>query len=313
MLGRDPAELLPEPLLELLRRLGPEQTLIEQTLECAFRQVGDAGEGADCRPLAVSGVAIVSEQGNFVGNALILKDLTELRRLQQEVRRKEKLAAVGSLAAGVAHEIRNPLSSIKASAAYFGSRFEEGSDGQAMAGHMAQEVDRLNRVITQLLDLARPSEVKPRKADLPSLVDRSLGLIRQDAEDAGVAVRYEHEGPAAVTVDPDRMIQALLNLHLNAVQAMDGGGELTVRTGPDPDGRPRIEVADTGPGIPEPDLSKVFDPYYTTKPSGTGLGLAIVQKVVEAHGGEVAVHSEPGRGTTVSLVLPRDTWAQENT
>ena len=159
-----------------------------------------------------------------------MRDLGEIRRLQGQVRRQEKLAALGGLAAGVAHEIRNPLSSIKGLATYFAGQFDAGSEAREAAGVMVQEVDRLNRVITELLDFARPTDLKRQPTDLSALLVRSLQLVQQDAANQGVDVSLSVDPDLyPVAVDPDRLAQCLLNLYLNAIQAMEGGGTLTVR------------------------------------------------------------------------------------
>ena len=215
----------------------------------------------------------------------------EIRRLEEEIRRKEKLAAVGTLAAGVAHEIRNPLSSIKGYATYFGMRFPEGSEDRKAAGVMVREVERLNRVISELIGLSRPSDVRPVAAPLEDSVAHVLRLIAQDAEKRGV--RLVNSLPADLPparMDPDRLGQALLNICLNALDAMPGGGTLTLDCTVEKQ-HLVLSVTDTGQGIAPGNLSHIFDPYFTTKGHGTGLGLATVHKIVEALGGEVYVQS----------------------
>lgn len=233
----------------------------------------------------------------------------KVRRLEAEVRRREKLAAVGTLAAGVAHEIRNPLSSIKGYATYFGQRFPEGSEDREAAAVMVREVDRLNRVITDLIGLSRPSDVRPRPVDLRAVAAHAARLISLDAERRGVRVacRASPRAPLALA-DPERLGQAVLNLCLNALDAMPRGGRLTLAVSGRA-GRACLLVRDTGEGIPPERLSRIFDPYFTTKGQGTGLGLATAHKILEAHNGEIAVASRPagaGRrgGTTFRLWLP---------
>ena len=234
----------------------------------------------------------------------------KVRRLEEEVRRKEKLAAVGNLAAGVAHEIRNPLSSIKGYATYFGQRFPEGSEDREAANVMVHEVDRLNRVIMDLIGLSRPSDVSPHPTDLKLVVDHVTRLIHQDADKRNVKIvcRSPRRVPLALA-DPERMGQALLNLCLNALDAMPEGGQLTLAI-VERKGRVCLMVRDNGTGIEASQLPHIFDPYYTTKGQGTGLGLAMVHKIVEAHDGEISVTSRPAqtarRGeTTFRIWLPR--------
>lgn len=234
----------------------------------------------------------------------------EIRRLEEEIRRKEKLAAVGTLAAGVAHEIRNPLSSIKGYATYFGMRFPEGSEDRKAAGVMVREVERLNRVISELIGLSRPSDVRPVAASLEDSAAHVLRLIAQDAEKRGVRLedRIPRGLPPAL-MDPDRLGQALLNICLNALDAMPHGGTLTLDCTVDK-GHLVLSVTDTGQGIAPENLNHIFDPYFTTKGHGTGLGLATVHKIVEALAGEVYVRSRqatadsPGQ-TTFFIRLPQ--------
>lgn len=237
-----------------------------------------------------------------VAETLAQSMVDEVKRLEKEIRRQEKSAVVGDLAAGVAHELRNPLSSIKGYATYFGTRFPEGSDDRESAQIMVQEVERLNRVITDLIGVSRPTDIHPVSTNLGHLADSTLRLLAQDARQRGVTVR--REGASAMAwIDPDRFRQALLNVCLNAVEAMRAGDELVLRISED-NGFVRLDVQDNGPGIPPEILGRVFDPYFTTKSQGTGLGLAVVMKIVEAHDGTVQVTSSPGQGTTIHFSLP---------
>jgi len=296
--NREPGGVLPASLCGLQQTLASGGTISEQEMECRFA-------GGRVVPVSVSAARIINEVGDFVGEVIILRDLGEVRRLQEEIRRQEKLAALGGLAAGVAHEIRNPLSAIKGLATFFAGQFEDGSDAQEAAGVMIKEVDRLNRVITELLEFARPTDLKPRSADLAPLLDRSLELIRRDAAAKDIRIDLKiKEGVCPALIDPDRLAQCLLNLYLNAIEAMDNGGVLSVDSGPDGDKDLKITISDTGRGIAPEHLSKIFDPYFTTKKTGTGLGLAIVHKIIEAQGGRIKVESTPGQGSTFTIRIP---------
>jgi two-component system sensor histidine kinase HydH len=295
---REPDRSLPASLCGFQKTLDAGAAITEQEMECRFA-------GGRTVPVSVSAARVVNEVGDFVGDVMILRDLGEVRRLQEEVRRQENLAALGGLAAGVAHEIRNPLSAIKGLATFFAGQFEDGSDAHEAAGVMIQEVDRLNRAITELLEFARPTDLKPRSADLAPLLDRSLKLIQQDAATKNIRVELTvKDGACSAFIDPDRLSQCLLNLYLNAIEAMDDGGVLAVDCGPDDAKGLKISVSDTGSGIAPEHLSKIFDPYFTTKKTGTGLGLAIVHKIIETQQGRIKVESAPGRGSTFTIQLP---------
>lgn len=227
----------------------------------------------------------------------------KVRVLEEEVRRKEKLAAVGNLAAGVAHEIRNPLSSIKGYATYFGMRFPEGSEDRKAAAVMVHEVERLNLVITELIGLSKPTDVSLRPTQVEAVIDHVTKLLAQDAAHRGIKIliRLPRKLPLALA-DPDRLGQALLNLCLNAFDAMPGGGRLTLAVSSSEE-RVCLIVQDTGTGISTENLQHIFDPYFTTKPKGTGIGLPTVHKIVEALKGEISVDShtatEKRKGETV--------------
>uniref|UniRef100_B8DL77 histidine kinase n=1 Tax=Nitratidesulfovibrio vulgaris (strain DSM 19637 / Miyazaki F) TaxID=883 RepID=B8DL77_NITV9 len=280
-------------------------------------------------PASLSASRIVNEDGEFLGHLFILRNLEEVKRLQDQLRRNERLSALGNLAAGVAHEIRNPLSSIKGFATYLAGRLQDDGKGRDAARLVVQEVDRLNRVVSELLEFARPGVPDLREVHVDTVIERSVRLAATDAAARGVDLRcVPGSALPPAFLDAERFTQALLNLLLNAVEATPPGGSVEVRAavrsekgpekGPEkgaergpggkPDAGPRawldVQVADTGRGMSPDVLKEIFNPYFTTKPSGTGLGLAIVHGVVEAHGGSIKVESQPERGTTVTISLP---------
>jgi two-component system sensor histidine kinase HydH len=256
--------------------------------------------------LDLSASLLEGDKGDFWGFIILFRDLTEVRNLKGEIERNQRLASLGRLAAGVAHEIRNPLSSIKGFATYFRERYKDVPEDQRTAEIMVQEVDRLNRVIGQLLEFARPMTVQKRSTSLQAVIQHSLKMMEREAEGRNIRiVTTLSPGIGEVPIDPDRINQVLLNLYLNAIEAMEGGGVLSVDLSRDQDPRSvKIAVSDTGTGISKDDLGHIFDPYFTTKQSGTGLGLAIVHNILEAHQGELKVESEEGRGTTVTIRFP---------
>jgi two-component system sensor histidine kinase HydH len=255
-------------------------------------------------PVAVSATNIHGEDGKYIGFMFVLKDLTEIRELEVKTQRVEKLATVGNLAAGIAHEIRNPLSSIKGYVTYFGSLFEDSSENRKAANLMAEEVDRVNRVISELLEFARPSDLRFKEIKVRDLIDHSIRIVTHEAETIGIQITKNIESDLPqLMVDPDRLTQVLLNLYINAIQAMAEGGNLLVQAGKK-GSYLFIDVSDTGKGIPVENLKHIFDPYFTTKNKGTGLGLAIAHKIVENHNGFIQVKSLENSSTTITLALP---------
>lgn len=231
----------------------------------------------------------------------------EVQRLEAEVRRTEKLAAVGTLAAGVAHEIRNPLSSIKGYATYFRQRFPADSEDREAADVMVREVDRLNRVITDLLGLSRPDTATLKPVRMEYVIDHVIRVVRHNAAEKKIKVSTSlARSLPPVMGDMERLNQALLNLCLNAIEAMPDGGKLEISASATED-RLCLMVRDNGAGIPADIMASIFDPYFTTKSSGTGLGLPMVYKIVKAHKGEIDVVSngeDDGWATTFRIWLP---------
>jgi two-component system sensor histidine kinase HydH len=297
VIGRRADDILPETCLHLIGSLGKEKRIIAGEIDCPF---------ADGRTVPLEVIAtVLKEGGEAAGIVFLFRDITELQHLKKEIARSQHLASLGSLAAGVAHEIRNPLSSIKGFATYFRERYRDNPEYEKTAGIMIQEVDRLNRVISQLLDYARPMTMHWQKTPIQTIIRHALRMIETQSREKGITLQADLPAdiPAA-SIDTDRMKQVFLNLYLNALGAMEDGGLLSVALAELPGERIRIEIRDTGVGIAPQDLGRIFDPYFTTKPSGAGLGLAIVQKIVDAHGGEIQVESTPGQGTTVTILLP---------
>ncbi len=238
---------------------------------------------------------------------LALHNALLLRQGRQRVRglyRAERLATLGELAAGAAHEIRNPLTSIRSTIQYLRPDFEEGSEKAVLVDELLGEVDRINGIIAGLLSFARPAPPLFEEVDVLSLLRQVGRLIDSAARSQGVEfVLPEAEGKARG--DPDQLKQVFLNLCMNALQAMPEGGRLSlgvVRS----DHTLRVSVEDTGNGIPADDLELVFDPFFTTREEGTGLGLAVCYGIVSRHDGRIDIESRPGAGTTVHVRLPSD-------
>jgi len=223
----------------------------------------------------------------------------------EAVRRSDKLAALGQLTAGLAHELRNPLGTIKASAEMLNQQLsEENEVAREVAGFISTEVDRTNSLVTRFLQFARPLKLRMEKADLAQLLDRAIADAEREAPAIAVYRNYALEIPP-FPFDAELMERVFYNLVLNAAQATTSGGTVTVKTRAQ--GRiAEIAVIDRGVGIGAAQMKDIFNPFFTTKPDGVGLGLAIVAKIVDEHGGKIAVESEPGKGSIFCVSLPMD-------
>jgi len=300
VIGNPAGQVLPAALWSQIEAgSAPNAAILEKEVDCALA-------GGRVIPLEIGAGRLTDESGRYLGSILLFKDLSEVRTLRNEIARNQRLVTVGRLAAGVAHEIRNPLSSIKGFATYFRERYRDNDQDAQTASILIQEVDRLNRVVGQLLEFSRPVSILPRPVRLDRLIADIVKLVESQARAKRVTIAIENRaGMPEVLLDADRLNQVLLNLFLNGIEAMDRGGVLTVRVDEAADSRRlEIRVSDTGCGIRPEDLSHIFEPYFTTKPSGTGLGLAIAHNIIEAMGAEIAVQSVPGAGTTFTLKVP---------
>jgi signal transduction histidine kinase len=227
----------------------------------------------------------------------------QILEIEEQLRRADRLSALGELSAGMAHEIRNPLGSIRGTAEILQDGIDPADPKAEFARILVKEVDRLNRVVQDFLDFARTPEPTQRCVDLAEALREVLVLTRQPALKNGVTVACAVDGPLQLAGNAEQLKQACLNIILNALQAMPGGGTLTI-SAQITTGEIALRFVDSGPGIPAEDLQKIFNPFYTTKREGTGLGLAITQRIVTAHGGRLEVASRVGTGTTFTIVLP---------
>jgi len=247
---------------------------------------------------------------------LLAEELAEtnrrLEQAQEEARRSERLAALGQLSAGLAHEIRNPLAVIKGSAETLTRRLESADPlTTELAGYISSEVNRLNTIVTRFLNFARPLKLEKRPTQIPPILDRALKVATERWPEAKVEVTQQYsENLPEMILDPDLCEQAFANLVLNAYEAMtETGGRLTVKVaGANSDGRRGVEVGieDTGPGIPPELHGQIFNPFFSTKKEGVGLGLSLVSKIVDDHRGWIRVSSEPGKGACFRVFLPAE-------
>lgn len=299
VMGKNPGQVLPEKFWAYSRDLTENESEIERDISFSL-------DGERTVSLEFNVSSLKGDSGEFLGDIVLFRDLTEINNLKMEIEKNQRLASLGNLAAGVAHEIRNPLSSIKGFATYFKERYKDIPDDKKTAEIMVQEVERLNRVISQLLEFASPVKIHKKSVSMVTLIQHSLKMIEGHAREKNIEIKTDLDHHTKdLYIDPDKINQVFLNIYLNAIEAMENNGTLYVRLTEDKkNNMAKVEISDTGKGIIKEDLTHIFDPYFTTKQSGTGLGLAIVHKIIESHKGEIRVESERGAGTTVTILLP---------
>jgi len=251
---------------------------------------------------------VISIAGIILFMSLAIKATTSLLQARESLMRSETLASMGRMAAGIAHEIRNPLFIIRSSAETLKNENPELSE--RIDEYIIEEVDRLNDVLSDYLLFARDESAVKRPMDLVKTLSRSVRLIREDAENRGVEIKMDISiAEAPFTGEEKRLQQAFLNILLNSLQAIDGRGTIWVRMKRN-GGRYTIEFEDNGRGIGADEMKKIFEPFYTTKPDGSGLGLSIVKAIVESHGAAIEISSKDGKGTKVTLRFPLTGKAQ---
>ena len=272
-------------------------------------KVPEAGE----RLLSVRASSFAGTGGEADSVIAIVRDVTEERAMEENIRRTEQLTAMGELASGVAHEVRNPLNAISMIAQRLGREFStrEGEEEyRGLVGTIRSESARINGIIEEFLRFARPPKLHRQPVGMDELLSETVSLIKAQAVERGIEVEEEYSSLGLWNVDREQTKQVLLNLLLNGIEAMPDGGSLSIKSYV-VEGKLCVEISDTGEGIPEEDLPRIFDLYFTTKDVGTGLGLSIVQRVIAEHGGWIDVDSEPGKGTTFRICLPEEVGTDE--
>ena len=314
MEGRVLKEVFP-PDASLVRRLS--ETL---SMGVSRSETETHLERPDHRSLPVSIVTapLFGRDGRVEAAVAVVRDLSRIRQLEAEVRRGETLAAAGRMAVGLAHEIRNPLGAIRGAVQLLGRELGPASPLQEYTTVLLTEVDRVNRIIEMLLDLARPVTIRPVPVNLHQLLERVALLTEELAREKGVTIarRYDPSLPP-ILGDEDGLVQVFHNLVRNGIEAMKDGGELALATrvsmnplfakvdmGAGQRTMVEVQVLDEGSGIPAAARGRIFDPFFTTKERGLGLGLAICHQIMEQHRGAIQIESIEGHGTTVTCFLP---------
>jgi PAS domain S-box-containing protein len=304
---------LPESLRELLRgtlRSGDVPQHRELMLE-------SSGETAIVR---ASSSIFHDQEGGSLGALMVLTDITALKRLQQQIRRSDRLASLGTLSAGMAHEIKNPLVSIKTFAQLLPERYQDSDFRETFSSLIGHEIDRIDSLVNQLLRFARPAKPHLKPMHVHEVLEKSLLLVGHRLYQKEIKLTRSWDADVdTIRADADQLEQVFLNFFINAMDAMNQGGELTVTTKitstaewTEPlnghNGEPseifRISIRDNGEGIPAEDIPHVFDPFFTTKDYGTGLGLSVVHGIIQEHGGQIEVESDMAKGTAFHILLP---------
>ncbi|MFQ5834981.1 MAG: ATP-binding protein, partial [bacterium] len=318
------SEELKDVSLHDIKRIEGLSRLLAKTLKTEKTYVGhevtiqmlDKNPGNKMIPLQVSTSVLRDNNHRALGVIAVFRDISQIKQLEEQLQRSKKLAALGEMSAGVAHEIRNPLGVIKSSAQMLRDEFkpvETRGEYQELTTFIIEEVNRLNRVITEFLSFARPTPPNLQRVNINEIIDKTIQLIAsQEKVTPDVKIKVETSKNLPVLMgDPEQIIQALLNIVLNSLQAMPDGGELriAVRGADDaeekyPASLIQIQITDTGEGIPVSIRDKIFNPFFTTKEEGSGLGLAIAHKIIENHKGFIEVESEVRKGTTFKIFLP---------
>lgn len=252
---------------------------------------------------------LADESGEITGVVAVIRDVTEIKDLNEEVARHKRLAALGKLSAGIAHEIRNPLSSIRGLAQFVYNSFSKNDERKEDLSAIIQEVDRLNKLVVQVLDFAKLQKPNLTHFSLNDLIGKITELFKLETKDKQIKFSPELSPDISkIQADEDQVKQILMNVIINAIQAIPKKGEIKIKTEKTLlKGKPAIKliIEDSGIGIPEKDFTQIFDPFFSTKDEGSGLGLSIVYKLVEAHQGEIKVESKEGEGTKFVIFLPQ--------
>lgn len=291
VVGKKPEEIFP---------------FLHNFVESADRIEGEIGRNGSTVPVGMRLSKLMDGSGNSIGLIGVFQDLSELKEMEAEVKRKEKWAFIGELSASIAHELRNPLASLKGSVEMLRENQVSREHADRLMNIALSEMDRLNGIITDFLLYARPQELQKEPFDVHLSLREIITLIQvQESNGKQATISAALEGSVIIVGDPKQLRQVYWNLCLNAVDAVDSNGTIMIYTEQNPNSVSVI-FRDSGAGISKSDIEKIFYPFFTTKDSGTGLGLSTAQKIVEEHGGKIIVHSEgEGKGTTVRVTLPR--------
>jgi signal transduction histidine kinase len=243
-------------------------------------------------------------EGRIIGASRICKDVTDLKKAEERLVLAERLSSLGELTAGVAHELRNPLAGIKINTQILSRKKDLPEMEKKLLNSTQEGIEKIQKIVDDMLHFAKPKPSHFKEEDINEVVRESMAVLQTKLKKGSISPVFEEgQGLTRVRIDIHQIQQVLINLMLNAMQAMERGGVLTIRTFPEDEGGVGVEVRDTGVGIPRPHLKKIFDPFFTTKSEGTGLGLSISLKILENHGATIDVVSEEGKGSAFTIHL----------
>ncbi|MFQ5736788.1 MAG: nitrogen regulation protein NR(II) [Thermodesulfobacteriota bacterium] len=318
MTGRSRALVIGRPASEVFRQDARlvemlEKTLNEGRLFAEYEEKLHRRFSGAATPVGITTSQVFNEAGEVSGAVALIKDLSGIKSLEAGSIRKERLAYIGTFAANLAHEIRNPLSGLRGAAQLLSRKVADPALDDYTRVIM-KEADRLNLILEGMLDFARPARLKPKRLNIHMVLD-SVILLMQEGAPAGAFVKDYDPSLPDVWGDENQLTQVFLNLVKNAREAIGPGGNVQVNTriitefhlagdGPGRGKMAAIEIKDNGCGIKEEDLEEIFTPFFTTKRQGSGLGMAISLKIIKEHGGLLKIDSAPGEGTTVAVLLP---------
>jgi len=303
LLSKSMEEITNRPILEIFPLCPPEilsseNGFLEFDAECPHGN-------HEVIPVKIGSARIIDHLGNRIGRVLVLRDIREIRKIEIQLERSRRLAALGSMAAGIAHEVRNPLGTLRGFAQFFGSEAGASAACKKYAGFMISEVDRLNHLVSELLQFGSPRELNLSRVNIDKLQEKISTLLEKDFLNNDLTFSYHKEKDTVLYGDSDLLLQVILNLLKNSISATPAGGKISLEfSQSDLDGR--IHIKDSGKGMAEEVQNKMFDPFFTNKNDGTGLGLTICHRIIEQHQGYFEVTSRTGVGTSVIIVLPRE-------
>lgn len=302
LFGYSLAELHGKNIQEALPNIS--NTFVESCGTSIEKSVDSPGRDGKTIPLIISCSPLLNHEDVNIGKVLIMQDVSSIKNLEIQLERSRRMAALGQMAAGIAHEIRNPLGTLRGFAQFFGNQEVAGKDSKQYSELMISEIDRLNQTISGLLQFSRPREPQLQRINLDDLLKNVTILIDGDLKNHAVHFHCQTDTGIEMDADPDLLLQILMNLLKNSINATREGDEISVRCSED-EQLVRISVEDTGCGMSSKVRERMFDPFFTTTKTGTGLGLAVSHQILEQHHGEFEVVTEAGRGTAVTVKLPK--------